>query len=150
MSISQETELDRADVDDVLASNETAVISMARADEPYSIPVSYGYDSDEQKFYLRLVSTPDSEKRRYLSSRPRVRLVVYEEDEDVYRSVVATGTLDEVAREDLTAEHVEQYGDARRPLFEIWGMDREELDVELYQVDPDDVSGRLVEVDRDG
>lgn len=150
MSISQETELGRSEVDDFLASNETAVISMARSDEPYSIPVSYGYDSDERKFYLRLVSTPDSEKRRYLTSSPDVRLVVYDEDDDVYRSVVAEGTLAQVSREDLTTEHVEQYGDARRPLFEIWGRDRKDLDVDLYHVDPDDVSGRLVEVDREG
>ncbi len=148
MSIAQETELGRKEVDDFLSARETGVISMARDSDPYAIPVSFGYDSSDRCFYLRLVSTPESEKRRYLASSPMVRLVVYDESGGEYRSVVVKGSLEEITREELTAEHVEQYGDAKRPLFEIWGRDKSELDVELYRIDPDDVSGRLVEIER--
>ncbi|MDZ7731559.1 MAG: pyridoxamine 5'-phosphate oxidase family protein [Natrialbaceae archaeon] len=136
MPLEDETTLSAADTDAVLSRNETGVLSLARADEPYSIPISYGYDGTERRFFLRLVSTPESEKRQFLSSAPTARLVVYEEEPPVYHSVLTSGTLEEIPRDDLTVEHIEQYGAAKRPLFEIWGAFRQDLDVQLYQLAP--------------
>lgn len=147
MALNQQTSLSGDETDTVLARHETGVLSLARDDEPYAIPISYGYDSDERRFYLRLVSTAGSEKRQFLTSSPQVRLVVYENENGVYRSVVAAGTLEEIPRSELTVEHIEQYGDAKRPLFEIWGESKRELDVQLYQLVPEDLSGRRIEVD---
>jgi hypothetical protein len=149
MTLDQETGLSREETDALLARHETGVLALARDDDPYSIPISYGYDSETRRFYLRLVSTPQSEKRAFLASSPRARLVVYEEAEPVYRSAVAIGTLEEIPRDELTVEHVEQYGEAKRPLFEIWGESKRTLDVRLYRLDPDELSGRQVEVERE-
>lgn len=149
MTLDQETELSPAETDALLARHETGVLSLARDDEPYAIPVSYGYDADARRVYLRLVTTPDSEKRRFLVDAPRASLVVYERDDDGYRSVVATGRLSEVERDDLTVEHVEQYGDAKRPLFEMWDESRPHLDVTLYRFDPDDLGGRRIRLSDD-
>lgn len=148
MSLDQATTLSRDETDAILSRHETGVLALARADEPYAIPVSYGYDAAEGQFFMRLVSTPDSEKRRFLASSPAGRLVVYEEEDPVYRSVLAAGTLDRIDREDLTVDHVEQFGEAKRPLFEIWGEGRPALEVELYVIDPETVSGREIRVDR--
>ncbi len=150
MSLDQATTLSPAETDALLGSHETGVLSLASGDEPYAIPISYGYDADERQFYLRLVSTPESEKRQFLASSPTARLIVYEEREPVYRSVVARGTLVEIPRDDLDVELIEQYGDAKRPLFEIWGQPRDDLDVALYRFEPEELSGRTVEIDRDG
>jgi hypothetical protein len=49
----------------------------------------------------------------------------------------------------LTVEHIEQYGEAKRPLFEIWGESRRDLDVRLYRLEPDELSGRSIEIERD-
>jgi uncharacterized protein len=149
MALDQQTALSDAKTDTVLGRHETGVLSLAREDEPYAIPISYGYDADQRRFYLRLVSTPASEKRRFLASAPRARIVVYEEETDVYRSVVAVGTLQEVPTDDLTVEHIEQYGEAKRPLFEIWGESKPDLDIGLYRLTPDSVSGRVIEIDRE-
>lgn len=149
MTLNDQSELADAAVDRLLARHETGVLALARSDEPYAIPISYGYDSSRRRFYLRLVSTPDSEKRRFLSSSPQARLVVYEEADDVYRSVLAIGTLEEVPPGDLTVDHVEQYGDAKRPLFEMWGESRRDLDIRLYELDPAELSGREITVDRE-
>lgn len=148
MTLDQQTELSGEETDAFLGRHETGVLSLAREDEPYAIPISYGYDADRQQFFLRLVSTPESEKRRFLASAPRTRIVVYEEDGDTYRSVVAVGRLEEVARDELTVEHVEQYGEAKRPLFEIWGQAKPDLDVKLYRLAPDTLNGRQVTLDR--
>jgi nitroimidazol reductase NimA-like FMN-containing flavoprotein (pyridoxamine 5'-phosphate oxidase superfamily) len=137
------------ETDAFLGSHETGVMSLARTDEPYAIPISYGYDASNGQFYTRLVSTPESEKRRFLDSNPDARLVVYEADGDTYRSVIATGTLVRIDPQELTVEDVQQYGDAKRPLFEIWPKQKGELDIELYRLDPETLSGRLIEISRE-
>lgn len=147
MALDQQTEMSRAETDALLARHETGVLSLAQGDEPYAIPISYGYDAEAQTFYLRLVSTPESEKRQFLSSSPAVRLVVSEETEPEYRSVVAKGTLKEVSTDEMTVERIEQFGDAKRPLFEIWGESKTDLRIQLYELDADDVSGRFIELD---
>lgn len=147
MALDQQTEMSRAETDALLARNETGVLSLARGDEPYAIPISYGYDAETRTFFLRLVSTPDSEKREFLSSSPAVRLVVSEETEPEYRSVVAQGTLQEVPTDEMTVERIEQFGDAKRPLFEVWGEAKPDLRIQLYELAADDVSGRFIELD---
>ncbi|MDG5774875.1 pyridoxamine 5'-phosphate oxidase family protein [Haloarculaceae archaeon H-GB1-1] len=137
----------QSEIDDVLSRHETGVLSLARSDDPYAIPISYGYDSEHRRFYMRLVSTPESEKREFLSSSPDCRLVVYEETEPVYQSVVAIGTLEQISTDELTADHIEQYGKAKRPLFEIWAEGKEELDVQLFKLDPESMSGRRIEIE---
>lgn len=149
MAIDRRTEMTAEETDEFLGRQETGVLTLARTDEPYAIPISFGYDSDVRQFYMRLVSTPESEKRRFLGSRPQARLVVYEEDEDVYRSVVAIGNLERIDPSELTTADIQQYGTAKRPLFEIWPQQKGELDIDLYRLDPGSLSGRLVEIDRE-
>ncbi len=132
------------ETDAFLGAHGTGVLSLARDDDPYAIPIAYGYDPSERRFYLRSVSTPDSDKRRFLGDDPQARLVVYE-DGEVYRSVVAAGPLVRVDPESLTAADVEQYGSAGRPLFEAWSESTDELDIELYRLDAATVNGRAVE-----
>lgn len=149
MSISQETEMSETELEEFLGDQETAVLSLARTDEPYAIPISYGYDLTDRTFFMRLVSTPDSEKRRYLGSSPEARLVIYDEDGDTYRSAVVVGSVERIPPGELTADTIAQYGQAKRPLFEIWPQGREKLDIELYELSPDRISGRKTELDRD-
>ncbi|ELY48453.1 pyridoxamine 5'-phosphate oxidase-related FMN- binding protein [Natronorubrum bangense JCM 10635] len=138
-----------AAIDDFLGHHETGVLSLARTDEPYSIPISYGYDDDDRVFYMRLVSTPESEKRAFLDTSPSARLVVYDEQASSYRSVIATGTLENIPPAELTPSQIAQYGDAKRPLFEIWAQQKDELDIELYRLTPDSLNGRQTDIDRE-
>ncbi|WP_158059267.1 pyridoxamine 5'-phosphate oxidase family protein [Halorussus halophilus] len=151
MPLAEKTEMTETMTNDFLGQHETGVLSLAESDEPYAIPISYGFDSSEQTFFMRLVSTPESEKRQYLASSPRARLVVYEESDSgaTYESVVAVGSLEEIQPEELTVDHIEQYGDAKRPLFEIWGNSKQDLNIRLYKLDPEKLSGRRTEIDRD-
>ncbi len=148
MVIDRRAEMSTERTDAFLGAHETGVLSLARTDEPYAIPISYGYDASARQFYMRLVSSVDSEKRRFLSSDPDARLVVYDEDGDTYRSVIAKGTLVRIDPDDLTVEDIQQYGSAKRPLFEIWPSGKSELDIELYRLEPGNISGRLITVSR--
>lgn len=139
------------EIDTFLSDRETGVLSLARGESPYSIPVSYGYDADTRTLYLRLVSTPESDKRAFLGSSPEARLVVYDGDDEgtVYRSVVASGRLEAIEPGELSVDQIEQYGDARRPLFEIWVEGKDELEIRLYEFQPTELSGRRTTVDRE-
>jgi len=148
MALDRQTELSSAETDAFLGRHETGVLALAQTDDPYAVPISYGYDATAHRFFFRLVSTPESEKRRFLDSAPVGRLVVYEEDGDTYRSVVAIGRLREIDPAEITVEQIEQYGQTKRPLFEIWGEATPELDIQLFELDPEELSGRLVTVDR--
>lgn len=148
MAIDRRTEMSSEETDEFLGTHETGVLSLARSDEPYSIPISYGYDQSDRQFYMRLISTPQSEKRQFLDSAPDARLVVYDAADDTYRSVIATGVLERVDPDELTADDIRQYGDARRPLFEIWPQQKGDLDIELYRLVPESLSGRVIAVSR--
>jgi nitroimidazol reductase NimA-like FMN-containing flavoprotein (pyridoxamine 5'-phosphate oxidase superfamily) len=132
-----------------LGRQETGVLALAREDAPYAIPISYGFDADAREFYMRLVSTPESEKRKFLASEPQARLVVYDEVDDVYRSVIAIGPLERIDPSELSVDEIQQYGVEKRPLFEIWPQQKGELDIELYRLQPESLSGRLIEIDRE-
>jgi hypothetical protein len=62
--------------------------------------------------------------------------------------VIAGGELREITPSELTVEHIEQYGETKRPLFEIWSDGKEDLDIELYTLEPSEVSGRRIKIDR--
>ncbi|KAB1186710.1 MULTISPECIES: pyridoxamine 5'-phosphate oxidase family protein [Haloferax] len=149
MSLDQQTNLSADDISEVLARHETGVLSLAKGDEPYAIPISYGYDPEGGQFYLRLVSTPESEKRQFLTSSPRARLVVHEANGEIYRSVIAEGNLERVDPSEMTVERIVQYGKAKRPLFEIWGETKRDLDIQLYELAPERLGGREVRIDED-
>ncbi len=148
MATNREVEMSASAVDAFLGRHETGVLSLARNDAPYAIPISYGYDETARQAFIRLVSTPDSEKRSFLGSEPSARLVVYKEGDDTYTSVVGVGTLYRIPVDELTPETITQYGETRRPLFEIWTDGKPDLDIDLYRFDPDRLTGREIVVDR--
>ena len=151
MTLAKETSMSPSEIDEFLGRMETGVLSLAREEDPYAIPISFGYDATTRTFYFRLVSTPESKKRAFLESSPDVRLVVYDESNDktTYWSVVASGTLEEIDPSRMTVEQIEQYGSAKRPLFEIWGAEKEELDIQLYRLSPEELTGRQTDVERE-
>ncbi len=149
MAMNREVEMSASAIDAFLGRHETGVLSLARDDAPYAIPISYGYDETARRAFIRLVSTPNSEKRAFLGSEPSARLVVYEEGDDTYTSVVGVGTLHRIPVDELTPETITQYGETRRPLFEIWADGKPDLDIDLYRFDPDRLTGREIVVDRE-
>lgn len=131
-------------IDEFLGARQTAVISLSDGDSPYAVPITYRFDPDERTFYFRLVYAPGSEKRRFLPDVPEARLVVYEEDDPTYQSVIAVGAPAEVDTSTLSPEEVTQFGKTSRPLFEMWQESKANLDVRLYELDPDRITGRRI------
>lgn len=148
MGTNDGVEMSDAAVDGLLSRHGTGVIALASGDVPYAVPVSYGYDAETRELYLRLVATPESEKREFLGSDPDARIVVREERGDEHASVVGVGVLHRVDLDELTPPTVARYGETRRPLFEVWADETPDLDIRLYRFVPDRLTGRRVGGDR--
>lgn len=131
-----------AEIDAFLGNGGTGVISFARDDEPYAIPISFGYDSDGPFFYVRLAYGPDSEKRTYVRPNAETSLVVHGETEDGWKSVVATGRLEEVTEPSLDATIVDAVRSVEIPFVDVYERAPRDLDFALYRLVVDGLSGR--------
>ena len=144
MTTPTRTALRDEEIDDVLARHQTAVLSLSNEPEPYAIPVTYRFDPDARRFYFRLVFAPSSEKLQFIPDVPNARLVVYEESPPEFGSVIAVGQPEEIPRSEIDAEQVAQFGQTSRPLFEMWEDSKDKLDVRLFELDPDRLTGRQI------
>lgn len=133
--------MDEAEVADLLGTGGVGVVSFARDDDAYSIPVSYGFDQDGPALYLRLGFGPDSDKREYVGGRGEVSLVVFEDD-DRWQSVVARGHLEEVTESALDATVAEALREVDIPLVDIFDRAPRDVEFTVYRLRPDVLTGR--------
>lgn len=120
------------------------VLSFA-GDEPYSLPISFGYDVLENRCIFQLVFHDESTKRERIEASPRVTLVSYEwRDPDDWRSVIVVGELrwiDEESPEALDASEVfAEY--ASLAGLAVFDRPAPDLDPEWYELEIASMSGR--------
>jgi hypothetical protein len=125
-----------------LSDGGTGVLSFARgADEsPTSLPVSYGYYADSGDFYFRLSFPPGSSKAD-LVERP-VSFVVHGETDAGWRSVVATGTLEELAELPEESAAVQRMWAVSIPTVDMFDRPRDEIPFHDFRLVPETISGR--------
>ena len=69
------TPMDDGDIDDLLSSAGWGILSLADGDEPYSIPVSFGYDGEDVRFvFIETGST--NAKFEFIGDGKTARLLV--------------------------------------------------------------------------
>lgn len=142
MSQGRSVELDSEEIDHLLGDGGVGVISFADENDPYSIPVSYGYDADAGGLYVRLAFAPESEKRRFVDDGRTASLVVTEETPDGWQSVVAKGPLSEITEMALDPEAAKSVHKVRIPFVTIYDREARELDFELYRLEAETITGR--------
>ena len=135
-------EMTAAEIDTLLDTGGVGVISFADGDEPYSVPISYGYDSDSRAIYVRFGFAPESDKRRFVDDGAVASLVVTDDDTRGWRSVVARGQLTEVSEPTLDGSIVQSIRKMNIPFVTIYDRPAAELEFELYRLDPDTLTGR--------
>jgi nitroimidazol reductase NimA-like FMN-containing flavoprotein (pyridoxamine 5'-phosphate oxidase superfamily) len=133
-------EMDADERNAFLGRGGTGVISLAMGEEaPHSIPVSYGYDATESSFYFRLANEPGSAKGD-LPGRT-VSFVTYGND-DGWKSVVATGKLEQTTEESVATESLQGLERVHIPLIDIFGKPPREVAFEFYRLVPDELTTR--------
>ncbi|SDK73379.1 pyridoxamine 5'-phosphate oxidase family protein [Natronorubrum texcoconense] len=107
---------------------------------PASLPVSYGYYADAGDFYFRLSFPPNSSKSDVID-RP-VSFVVFDETDDGWRSVVATGPLEELADAPDESAAVQGMWAVRIPTVDVFDRPREEISFRDFRLVPETLTGR--------
>jgi len=100
------TPMSDEDIDALLTSTGYGVISLCREGEPYSIPLSFGYDG-ECVYFGMLEDSPHPQKLEYLREGATARLLVTDVHERFdWRSVAIDGPLRRIDREGDEWEHL--------------------------------------------
>lgn len=142
MNNAQSVTMDADECEAFLGAGGTGVISFAGADDehPHAIPVSYGYDATETTFYFRLAVGPDSGKGD--PAERAVTFVAYGEADDTWRSVVASGRLEETTEKSIANETLKGFEQVQIPLVDIFGRPPGEVPFRFYRLVPDEITSR--------
>lgn len=136
-------EMDGDERDEFLGTGGTGVISFSTDEDepPHSVPVSYGYDATESTFYFRVSVGPDSEKGE-LAARP-ASFVVFQHDEDRWRSVVAKGRLEDISEDSVGTDALAGIQRVDIPLVDMFDVPTREVPFEFVRLVPDELTGRV-------
>ena len=141
MTEHQSHAMDDTEIDALLGTGGAGVIAFANDDEPYAVPISYGYDADAGAFYIRCAFAPESTKREFVDDGVTASLVVTD-DTGGWRSVVVRGPLTGVSEPAIESGIAESIRDIDIPYVTIHGTPATEMEFELYRLDPESVTGR--------
>lgn len=135
-------QMSEQEIHEFLGQGGTGVISFAieRDTPPVSIPVSYGYNEDVEAFYFRLSIPPDSRKADLVERG--ISFVTYDETDEGWQSVVATGELEAVGEAPYASSTVQGMWGIDIPKVDIFERPREEMTFRDFQLVPERVTGR--------
>lgn len=127
--------------DELLGTGGTGVLSFSTGvdEPPYTIPVSYGYDAAETAFYFRLAERDEDRQQLH---RRSISFVTHEQRDGKWRSVVATGQLQETTDEGIATETLEGLERVSIPFVDIFGEPMGDVTFAFYRLLPDDLEGR--------
>lgn len=133
--------MDAVAIDEFLETQSTGVLTLAKDDDGYGIPVSFAYDAGESSIYVRLGYAPESQKREYVDAADRVSFVVYDQTDDGWKSVVARGELEEVAESSLQSYVGEAMRDLDIPFFTVFDRPASDIEFKLTRLAIDELDG---------
>lgn len=133
--------MDAIEIEAFLDSQQTGVLALAAESDAYAIPVSFVYDSDDGAVYLRLGYTPDSQKRSYVNGTESASLVVYDETDDGWKSVVVEGTLEEASETTLDSSVREAVDELRIPFFSVFDRPSSEMEFRISRIEVSSING---------
>lgn len=107
---------------------------------PFSIPVSYGYDADAEQFYFRLAFPENAGKAAVVENA--VTFVVHGETDAGWRSVVATGRLEEVTDTPYESAVLQGMWAVDIPAVDVFENPPEEMTFRYFRLVPDTLAGR--------
>lgn len=137
------TAMDAIEISDFLRDQGTGVLALAKKSDAYAIPVSFFYHEDEQCVYLRLGHTPGSQKRRYADATDHATLVVYDDTEEGWKSVVIEGRIEETAGNTLDAALEERGEELDIPYVRIFERPTDEIEFHTVRIDITSIKGMI-------
>jgi len=135
------TPMSREDIDRLLRTQGYGIVSLCADDDPYSVPISFGYDGES--VYLPFLSeSPESTKADYIADGSTVRLLATEiRGRFDWQSVSVTGPVHAV---DPDNEEWEQFIETLDDnAWFISGFERADSleSIQGWRIDPEEVRG---------
>jgi len=134
--------MDDEEIRALLSSHSIGVLGLPSDGAPSLRPMSYGYDAEDDGFYLRLAFDTDSEKDGVVSENRPVSLVVYDQTDAGWQSVVAAGRLEEVTEAAIDSDVVQAMRRIHIPLVDVFERHPRELTFRFFRLVTTEVSGR--------
>jgi nitroimidazol reductase NimA-like FMN-containing flavoprotein (pyridoxamine 5'-phosphate oxidase superfamily) len=134
----------RAEVDELLETVRFGVLSLARDGRPYGLPLSFGFDGEDQLYFQFIGQSDEGRKLEYAEDAERASFLAYDVvDASEWRSVIVEGAIDRIDQNRWDAAREAMAENAFRPdlLIEV---DREQ-DPRVWQLEIEDWSGRQVQ-----
>jgi len=132
------------EIDAVIARQGVGVLALSKDGVPYALPMSYGYDPDRATFFVMFGA--DGRKTDYVDANDVASLAVVEREDPTWRSILVRGAIEPVPK---PRERRALAGFATTATFpadlEVWGDRLQETELELYELDVEEVSGRAFE-----
>lgn len=134
------TEMGSDEITAFLEENGTGVLSLARGDDAYAVPETFGYDGE--RIYFKFGYHEESRKVQYLGTTARAAFVVYSADDGAFRSVVATGPIRKVP--DDRVEHALSVLESHAGVPEVsaFALPDEEFEFAVYALEVETIDGR--------
>lgn len=135
--------LDEHEIDQLLTEQGLGVLGLGNADEAYTIPMAFAYDSTENRCIFRFITTAESRKSTFAAATERASLTVYEwRRPSEWQSVVISGPLRRIESEEL-AEAATLFSDVgSESALDVFNAPISEYDTEWYELVADEITGR--------
>ncbi|MFP8951905.1 pyridoxamine 5'-phosphate oxidase family protein [Natrialbaceae archaeon A-arb3/5] len=120
-------------VDTYLETRGRGTLAFGDEDGGYAVPMSFGFDRENQRCVFQFVSTADSTKQAYLSDSNRVTLTVHDWSAiDDWTSVVVQGTLHELPADERAVAAATFKAHAAPVSFDVFNDGAADLEFEWY------------------
>ncbi|WP_459881930.1 pyridoxamine 5'-phosphate oxidase family protein [Halorubrum gandharaense] len=135
------SKLTDAEIDALLCEEGVGVLAFTDGKEAYSIPESFGYDSENERLYFQFVYTSDSKKMAFLETTETATFTVY--SENPARSVLVSGTVEPITENEQPRATTAIAENASIPTLNVYpGADPDEITMAYYRLLPDNITGR--------
>lgn len=142
-----EMRMSRGEIDTLLSEADVGVLSLARGNSAYSLPMSYGYSPEEDLLCLMIGYAPQSRKREWIDGTETATFVVHRMEKNrEARSVVVEGRLVEVQKEDEERAY-RALNNASFTVLHETGAAIEDSDHSIHRFEVESVEGRKFEHD---
>ncbi|ELY44588.1 pyridoxamine 5'-phosphate oxidase family protein [Natronorubrum sulfidifaciens] len=132
--------MDETAIDETLQDHEVGVLALADDSSAYAVPVAYHYDGSS--LYIRLTSDGSSTKMAFLEATADACLCLYNiERADTYWSIIVRGPVRKLTDDEQAAFDETAVNESFRQL-PVFDQDVEDLDVEIYELEMETVTGR--------
>lgn len=127
-----------------LGDAEFGVLGLTKEGEAYTVPLSFGYDTDLTTLYFLFAFEGESKKREFVETTETASFTVVESElPDAWTSVILTGTLTHLSDEESTA-YAALADTATFPAlytFEDY-VDMESVEQSFYQFEVETITAR--------